>query len=211
MRVTLNIWSLLCPPAPSLLKKKLQSKLGQTKKKRKKSERHHKGLSPSTLRRFLMSRCPLFWRRALRRSTSGSSESCGNRGLSTADSSCAQITREMTSRSSLKRLWSVSLRAEDEFPAKAPGVRCAHRPAWVHRSHQIRSDPVSEDICSALQWRRAKSPGYMHYICCASRVYSSQRGLCDLLAFQNKSRKPVWMCHISCHLICVAKGFLMLA
>ncbi len=115
-----------CPVSPQ---KRASVKTWPDRKKRKKSERHHKGLSPSTLWWFLMSRCPLFWRRALRRSTSGSSESCGNRGLSTADSSCAWITREMTSRSSLKRLWSVSLRAEDEFPAKAPGVRCAHRPA----------------------------------------------------------------------------------
>ncbi len=115
-----------CPISPQ--KKSFSQNLAkQKKKKRKKSERHHKGLSPSTLLHFLMSRCPLFWRRALRRSTSASSESCRNHGLSTADGSCAQITREMTSRSSLKRLWSVSLRAEDTFPAKAPGVRCAHR------------------------------------------------------------------------------------
>lgn len=105
-------------------KKKASVETWPDGKKRKKSVRHHKGLLPSTLPWFLMSRCPLFERRALPRSAaaSGSSESCGNRGISTADSSCAQITREMTSRSSLKRLWSVSLRVEDEFPAKASDV-----------------------------------------------------------------------------------------
>lgn len=55
-------------PAPSLLKKRasVQTWLDEKKKKkRKNSERHHKGLSPSTLQQFLMSQCPLFWRRAL--------------------------------------------------------------------------------------------------------------------------------------------------
>lgn len=159
-----------------------------------------------------MSRCPLFERRALPRSAaaSGSSESCGNRGISTADSSCAQITREMTSRSSLKRLWSVSLRVEDEFPAKASDV-----PADRHAYNAAIWPGVRRHLQCALVTHvsRAKSRGYMHYICwwaLEKRVYSSQRWLCDLLAFLNKSQEPVWMCHVSCHLICVAKGFLML-
>lgn len=123
------------PISPTKKKKVLQSKLGQTKKKKKTTQKvcatSQRTFAVNFALDFLMSRCPLFERRALPRSAtaSGSSESCGNRGISTADSSCAQITREMTSRSSLKK--TLVRVIESGRRVSSQSIRCACWPACI--------------------------------------------------------------------------------